>query len=253
GTRVALAICEDLWARDPAFGRRLYGREPQREYEAGKPQLVISVSASPYLWAKLRHREELHAEIARSLGCPLVYVNQVGATDEILFDGASFAMEASGKIAGRLPVFKSAFGLVEISGGKVTFEKGSVVENEAPSDLEILHRALVVGIREYFTRTGFKTAILGLSGGIDSAVVAALAVEALGPRNVMGIGMPSQFSSGHSLTDAEALAANLGMPFEVRPIKLLYPQANREISERRGTLTDLAQENLQSRLRGLIL
>ncbi|MGZ3709416.1 MAG: NAD(+) synthase, partial [Bdellovibrionota bacterium] len=126
-------------------------------------------------------------------------------------------------------------------------------EDDALSDIETLHRALVTGIREYFVRTGFKTAVIGLSGGIDSAVVAVLTAEALGPKNVLGVAMPSQYSSGHSLEDAEILARNLGMPLEVRPIKFLYSQLNRELSEGRGTLAPLAQENLQSRLRGNIL
>ena len=259
GTRIALAICEDLWGRDPAFGRELYGRDPVSEYQAGKPDLMISCSASPYVWSKLRHREDLHAEVARRLDCPLIYVNQVGATDEVLFDGASFALDSEGKLVGRLPVFKNSFALVEIfpgeDRGRLQWISPAATEREdqAPSDIEILHRALVTGIREYFKRTSFKTAIIGLSGGIDSALVAALAVEALGQKNVLGVAMPSQYSSSHSLSDAEQLAANLGIALEVRPIKFLFSQAIREISEKRGTLADTAQENLQSRLRGIIL
>ena len=255
GTKIALAICEDLWGHDPAFGRQLYGRDPIQEYCKGNPDLIISVSSSPYVMSKLQHREALHAEVAKKLKCPLIYVNQVGATDEILFDGAAFALDSTGKLAGRLPVFKTSFGVVEFDAGKISFKSPAAQEREddAPKDIEILHRALVTGIREYFKRTGFKTAILGLSGGIDSALVAVLAVEALGAKNVFGIGMPSQYSSGHSLSDAEALARTLGIPFEVRPIKFLFSQANRELSEGRGKLADIAQENLQSRLRGMIL
>jgi NAD+ synthase (glutamine-hydrolysing) len=263
GTKIALAICEDLWGRDPAFGRELYGRDPIEGFKAGNPELIISISASPYVRGKLQHREELHGQVAKTLGCPLIYVNQVGATDEVLFDGASFAVDSSGKVTGRLPIFSTSFGVVEVSGdtkGKtssfsVTWKSPDKAEREdvAPKDIEILHRALVTGVREYFKRTGFKTAILGLSGGIDSAVVAVLAAEALGPKNVLCVAMPSQYSSFHSLADAELLATQLGTLFETRPIKFLYSQANREISERRGTLAEIAQENLQSRLRGLIL
>jgi NAD+ synthetase len=255
GTKIALAICEDLWGKDPAFGRDLYGRDPVEAYKSGQPGLIISISASPYVRGKLQHREELHGNVAKALGCPLVYVNQVGATDEVLFDGASFAVNSDGKVAGRLPVFKTSFGIVEVSGSSVTWKSPAASEREdtAPKDIEILHRALVTGIREYFKRTGFKTAILGLSGGIDSAVVAVLAAEALGAKNVLTIAMPSQYSSAHSLADAELLAISLGTVFETRPIKFLYSQANREISERRGSLAEIAQENLQSRLRGLIL
>lgn len=255
GTKIALAICEDLWGHDPAFGRQLYGRDPIGEYKSGRPDLIISISASPYVWAKLRHREELHAEIARTLGCPLIYLNQTGATDEILFDGAAFAVDSAGKLVGRLPVFKTAFGILDVDGSRIQWDAKATPEREdqAPSDIAILHRGLVTGIREYFKRTGFKIAIIGVSGGIDSALVAALAVEALGPKNVLGVAMPSQYSSSHSLEDAEALARNLGVPFEVRPIKFIFSQANREFSEGRGKLADIAQENLQSRLRGLIL
>jgi NAD+ synthetase len=146
--------------------------------------------------------------------------------------------------------------VVEVAWGKgVRFASPDPVEREdqAPDPMEGLARGLVAGIREYFGRTHFKTAVIGLSGGIDSAVVAVLAARALGPERVLGVAMPSQFSSGHSLEDAEALARGLGMPFEVRPIKFLYATALRELSERRGQLLPIAQENLQSRLRGIIL
>jgi len=255
GKKIAVAICEDLWAGDPAFGRRLYGRNPVEDYRAQGAALVLSVSASPYEWAKTAHRQELHAEVARTLRAPLVYLNQVGATDEILFDGASFALNADGSLIGRLPSFKTSFGLLEMDGGEGLFESPDATsrEDDSPSEIEVLERALVTGIREYFSRTGFKTAILGLSGGIDSAVVAALAVQALGPKQVLGVAMPSQYSSSHSLEDAEILAKNLGIGFEVRPIKFQYSTLSREIADRRGELAPLALENLQSRLRGIIL
>jgi NAD+ synthase (glutamine-hydrolysing) len=186
---------------------------------------------------------------------PVVYVNQTGATDEILFDGASFVTDAQGNIVGRLAVFRPAFGVVNWEGERVHWvlpdEAGR--EDEAPEDIEVLSRALVVGIREYFARTGFKKAILGLSGGIDSAVVATLAARALGAENVTGVAMPSQYSSPHSLEDAERLARNLGIRFEVRPIKFAFAHLAREWGEGRGGLAPIAQENLQSRLRGMML
>ncbi|MGZ3688638.1 MAG: NAD+ synthase, partial [Bdellovibrionota bacterium] len=252
GKRVAIAICEDLWAQDPRFGRHLYGRNPVEDYRTLKAELILSIASSPYEIDKIAHREELHADAARDVGAPLVYVNQVGATDEILFDGGSFALDEKGRLLGRLPVFKTSFGIVETEAGWESPED-TAREDVPPASLEILSRGLVTGIREYFSRTGFKNALLGLSGGIDSAVVATLAAKALGPKNVFGIAMPSQYSSLHSLEDAEILARNLGMPLEVRPIKFLYSQLNRELSEGRGTLAPLAQENLQSRLRGNIL
>jgi len=255
GKKIALAICEDLWAHDPTFGRRIYGSDPIDRYRDLKVDFVFSCSASPYIWGKRARREELHCEAAKTLKAPLVYVNQVGANDEILFDGGSFASDAHGKFAGRLPFFKNSFGVLDLSDGKCVWESQSAVrEDEAPAEIEILFRGLVLGIRDYFQRTGFKKALLGLSGGIDSAVVATLAREALGAENVEGVAMPSQYSSSHSLEDAEILAQNLGIKFDVRPIKFLFSTANREIGESRAhQLSALALENLQSRLRGLTL
>lgn len=256
GKKVAVAICEDLWAADPTLGRRLYGRDPVETYERAKPDLIVSLSASPYEWAKRERREKLHQDIVRRVGAPLVYVNQVGATDEILFDGQAFALDSSGKLLGRLPSFTPAMGVVDLSVGTWPGIWQGVAAEASPqseSEIAVAHRGLITGIRDYFAKTGFKTAVLGLSGGIDSAVVCALAAEALGPQNVLGVAMPSQYSSGHSLEDAELLARQLGVHYEVRPIKFLHTTAQRELSEGRGELAPLAQENLQSRLRGVIL
>lgn len=260
GHPVAIAICEDLWAHDQALGRRLYGNDPVDHYRRQGAKLILSLSASPYILNKRKRREDLHHEVSRNLDAPLIYVNQVGATDEILFDGGSFAIIPSAGVVGRLPLFKTSFGVLDLEWAKgvvsgISWESpvAKEREDEPPSEIEGLYRGLVTGIREYFHRTGFKSAILGLSGGIDSAVVAVLAAEALGPQNVLGIGMPSQYSSAGSLEDAELLALRLGIRFEVRPIKFLFSTSSREFSERRGTLAPLALENLQSRLRGLIL
>jgi NAD+ synthase (glutamine-hydrolysing) len=256
GIRIGIAICEDLWANHPVLGRRLYGVDPVTFYQAQKVGLLLSLSSSPYEWGKAEVREALHAEIAKKLKVPLIYVNQVGATDEILFDGASFALDAQGSLIGRLPFFKNAFGVIAIEKQSGTYEQPVPKEREdlPPSEIEILSRGLVVGIREYFKRTGFKKAILGLSGGIDSAVVGTLAVQALGAENVLGVAMPSQYSSGHSMEDAQILAQNLGIRLEVKPIKFLFSTALREIAENRGgELAAVAKENLQARLRGLIL
>jgi NAD+ synthetase len=265
-TKIAFAICEDLWGADLVQGRQIYGKNPAEVWRGLNPDLFISLSASPYEYAKREHREALHAEVAKRVGATLVYVNQVGATDDILFDGASFAIDKNGEIVGRLAAFRESFQVFDTLKGKFEDVSGGTSakdvaadafttprEDVAPADLDVLIRGLVHGIETYFKTTRFKLAILGLSGGIDSAVVAALAVKALGPKNVFGLAMSSQYSSSHSLTDAEALAKNLGMPFEVRPIKFLFSTANREIGEARGELADIAQENLQARLRGMIL
>lgn len=258
--RIAIAICEDLWAHDPVLQRRIYGHDPVDHYRDMGADLILSLSASPYLWNKRQRREELHQEIAKNLKVPLIYVNQVGATDEILFDGGSFALDTTGQMTGRLPIFKKSFGLLEWIQGPDFFSELKWVapdvagrESESPPEIEVLYRALTTGIREYFERTSFKTAILGLSGGIDSSVVAVLASHALGPQNVLGISMPSQYSSPESLVDAELLSRHLGIRFEVKPIKFSFSVLSRELSEGRGTLASVASENLQSRLRGMIL
>lgn len=256
GKKIAFVICEDAWGEDEVLGRKLYGRNPIDELAKLKPDVLISLSASPYEYAKREHREELHATIAKRLGVPFIYVNQIGATDDVLFDGASFACDANGKVSGRLVSFARAYGECVCDAATVKFLDQACEparEVAAPDDLDVLIRALTHGISEYFARTGFKLAILGLSGGIDSALVAALAVRALGPKNVLGVAMPSQYSSAHSLSDAEESARRLGIPFEVRPIKFLFSAAKKEIGDPRGGLSDIAQENLQSRLRGITL
>ena len=134
GAKIALAICEDLWGHDPAFGRQLYGRDPIQEYCKGNPDLIVSISSSPYVMSKLQHREELHAEAAKKLKCPLIYVNQMGATDEILFDGASFALDAAGKLVGRLPVFRTSFGVVEFEKGKTSWSAPSERNGDGRED-----------------------------------------------------------------------------------------------------------------------
>ncbi len=256
GVRVGVAICEDLWGSSTLLGKPLYGRDPVQVYAEKNAQLIVSISSSPYEWNKRETREKLHRDISRRLKVPLIYVNQVGATDEILFDGGSFALDDEGKLIGRLPYFKKSLGVVcVLDPSNQKFESPQLENREdvSPSEMEILVRGLVTGIREYFVRTGFKKAILGLSGGIDSAVVAVLAAQALGPENVLGVAMPSQYSSGHSLEDAERLVKNLGIKFEVRPIKFLFSTSSRELSDQRGKLNPIALENLQSRLRGMIL
>lgn len=252
GVRVAIAICEDLWGKDPRYGH-LYGSEPVSIYREKKAQMLFSISSSPYEWGKKGRRESLHRQITQDLGIPLVYVNQVGATDEVLFDGASFAMDQKGVVQTQLPDFEKAECVVSLP----TATPSSVptfVPHPSENPMDVLTQGLVCGIRSYFERTGFKKAVIGLSGGIDSALVAALAVQALGSENVFGIAMPSQYSSAHSLSDAEQLAKNLRMRFEVRPIKFSFSVLSREIQElSQGPLAPLALENLQARLRGIVL
>lgn len=255
GQKIGFAICEDLWARDPILGRKLYGKDPVDQLIALKPDLVISISASPFTMEKRKRREALHASLAKEIGAPLLYLNQVGATDEILFDGGSFAVSKLGVFQGRLPLFKEASGLLDFDGARLSWvESHPAPTTDEPDEIAVVHDGLVLGIQEYFKKTGFQRAVLGLSGGIDSAVVACLAVQALGREAVLGVAMPSQYSSSHSLEDAEHLARNLGIAFEVQPIKFAFSVLGRELGKARGgELSDIASENLQSRLRGLTL
>jgi NAD+ synthase (glutamine-hydrolysing) len=252
GKRIGVAICEDLWAEDSARfgdGKLLYSKNPVDEFRRQGVDLVISISASPYEYGKRERRERIHCGIAKSLGVPLAYVNQVGANDEILFDGSSFVSDSSGSVMARLPLFSEGFQVVEVGQGGATTAGPAVLP-----EIEVLHQGLVRGIRDYFQRTGFRSAVIGLSGGIDSALIAVLAAEALGAERILGVAMPSQHSSSGSLSDAEALARSLGIRFQVQPIKFQYSTASRELSSAvGGELAPLAQENLQSRLRGVIL
>ncbi len=255
GFRLAFAVCEDLWGRFHEVRGRRYHRDPIQDYHRLGAQLILSLSSSPYEWEKRLTRVRVHQEVVQALGVPVVYVNQVGATDEILFDGGSFVLDASGRKVAQLPYFEASQVSVVWDGrSQIIADSSEIRDNELPEEeWEILTQGLIVGIRDYFSRTGFKKAILGLSGGIDSAVVAVLTAAALGPKNVLALAMPSQYSSSHSLEDAESLAKNLGIGFEVRPIKFAFATLSREISESRGQLQSVALENLQSRLRGILL
>ncbi|MEK6706584.1 MAG: NAD+ synthase [Bdellovibrionota bacterium] len=259
GRKIAIAVCEDLWASDPKLGRRLYGKNPVDTYRRNGVSLILSVSASPYEWGKRQRRELIHMSVAKDLKAPLVYVNQVGATDEILFDGGSFALDCMGQVKGQLPIFSTGFAVLDVDvngdGGIIwkTISPTPSDKREKITEIGALSKGLVVGVMEYFARTKFSKAIIGLSGGIDSSVVAVLAQQALGASNVLGVAMPSQYSSPDSLRDAEKLAKNLGIRFGVKPIKFLFSQASREIAEGHGGLSEISLENLQSRLRGIIL
>lgn len=258
GQKIAIGICEDFWAEDEQLGK-IYARDPAAEFQRLGVDLALSVSSSPFEMGKRARREAVHGQVAKRLGAPMAYVNQWGANDEILFDGASFVVDAEGRLTHRLPVFSEGFAVFEWdakakkwSGDEVFAVKEQAQEHSEDLWLD-LKNGLVAGIRDYFRKTGFSRALLGLSGGVDSALIAVLAAEALGPQNVLTIAMPSQYSASMSLEDAERLAQDFGLRFEVRPIKFLFSQALREWSEGRGKLTDLAQENMQSRLRGNIL
>lgn len=254
--RIGFLICEDAWAGNATVEREGYRRRPVEEATSAGAKLMISVSASPYEWGKQELRLKVHQEVARKAGAPVLSVNQCGGNDSILFDGRSFGMSMEGECLGTLPLFEEGFALWDWNPdtGALVAKEGVMAEDASPSsEIECVAWGLIRGIKDYFAKTGFDSAVIGLSGGIDSAVIASLAVQALGREKVLGVAMPGPHSSVHSLEDAEDLARRLKIPFESRPIKFSFSQLARELGERRGGLKQLTQENLQARLRGLCL
>ena len=252
GVDVGIAICEDLWI-DGGISAQLAAR---------KPGLLIVPNGSPYERNKDDVRLSLVSQRARQAGAPLVYVNMTGGQDDLVFDGDSIVVNSSGEVIARAPQFEDGIMVVDID---VTTHSSTpdVVISEEPvvlertlipgiaqrlGDEEEIWNAIVVGLRDYVAKNGFNSVLIGLSGGIDSALVAALAVDALGPDRVHGVGMPSKYSSEHSLSDARQLAANTGLGFRVVEIQKMVDAYIKEIS-----LTGLAEENVQARVRGTTL
>lgn len=240
---VGVSICEDIWlAKGP----------PERQAARGA-QILVNISASPFHRGKTGDRERMLAERAKASGAPVVYLNLVGGQDELVFDGASVALAADGTVIHRSPQFQEDFFVVDVPLAGEPVHPGSVVPPLEPS--EEVYRALEIGLRDYVTKNGFDEGVLvGLSGGIDSALTATVAADALGPDSVWGVAMPSRFSSQHSLDDARALARNLGARFDVVPIDDIYSahlEALRPIFS--GTESGVAEENLQARVRGTTL
>ncbi len=239
GTSVGVTICEDIWVR----------RGPlPREAKAGA-RLVLNLSSSPYHAGKWEMRRALMAGHALSCGCPVAYCNLVGGQDELVFDGGSMVVSAMGELIARAELFSEDLLLCDV-GGKG--EGGRIAP--APAHEEEIFRALVVGTRDYLEKNRFPGAIIGLSGGIDSALVAAIAVEALGPKRVIGVTLSSQYTAPMSVEDAHALARNLGIRCIDLGIGGIYTAFEGELAETfRGREPDIAEENLQARIRGTIL
>ncbi len=247
GKRVAVTVCEDIWQQAGKVPGGRYLMDPIEDYAALKPELLLNLSASPYSVGQLRVREEICRHTARALGCPVVLCNQVGANDSLIFDGSSLYVDASGELDVRGPSFEEKLIYVD------TDTEQNPQYPSVDGNREI-YDALVLGVRDYFRKQGFEKACLGLSGGIDSAVVACIATEALGADNVVAVAMPSRYSSPESLEDAEQLAQALGI--ELREIPIEGPfQSYLDLLEPQwvGRDADLTEENLQSRVRGMIL
>ncbi|MDQ2844077.1 MAG: NAD+ synthase [Acidobacteriota bacterium] len=248
GTRVALVICEDAWNDKQYWERRRYSRDPLEELVQKGAQLILSINASPWNIGKRRQRQEIFRALTQRFGLPAVYVHMVGGNDQLIFDGSSFAITAEGELAAQAKSFEEDI---------VMFDSSSGTGDVRPTDLdpdEAAYDALVLGTRDYIRKCGFRSVLVGLSGGIDSALVGTIAVEAVGKENVTGVGMPGPYSSEHSLTDAKTLACNLGIRFEVESIKEGYQSMLSNLQPLfAGYAADTTEENLQSRLRGLVL
>jgi NAD+ synthetase len=253
-----LTICEDLWNDEQLIARRLYHENPIADLQAAGAQFLINSSASPFVVHKHKFRIELFGAQVKRFGKPLVYVNQVGGNDELVFDGNSVVFDAQGNVVAQAKDFEEDLLVVDmpITPGRGA-SGGPDPENrkETPSDgIESIYEALVLGLRDYVRKCGFKSVVLGLSGGIDSALVATLAVHALGKDKVTGVAMPSRYSSGHSVEDARALAANLGIEFHVVPITDVHAAYEQTLAPAfAGLKPDVTEENLQARVRGALL
>jgi NAD+ synthase (glutamine-hydrolysing) len=249
GHRIALTICEDLWNQkdDP-----LYISSPMDTLISESPELMINIAASPFSYTHDEERIRVLAGNCRAYSLPLLYVNQVGAHTEIIFDGGSMAFSERGELLHEMAYFREDLRVFEFSGGELQGLK-PVVHDEQTA-VQQIHDALILGIRDYFRKSGFTKAVLGLSGGIDSALVCALATEALGPGNVLGVLMPSEFSSDHSVSDALALAKNLGCRHEIVPIKEAAAAYNRMLEPAfRGLPFNVTEENIQARCRAIVV
>jgi NAD+ synthetase len=246
GQRAGITICEDLWTAE-YLPRDYYGRSPVDELSKAGIGLLLNLSASPFEAGKPARRRVMLGGIARELGVPLVYANLVGGNDQLVFDGHSLAFDRDGSIAAQLPGFREDIALVAIP--------ADVPPDLAPDDdVRDVHEALMLGLRDYLAKCGFKQVVIGLSGGIDSAVTAALAVAALGKENVLGVTMPGPYSSPGSVDDSLALARHLGIECLTVPIGGGYEAMEKQMAAVfAGKSSDITEENLQARLRGLTL
>lgn len=256
GHKLALTICEDLWDEQPfenEFSRsRLYNISPLDELMKLNPDLIINLAASPFSHRKMEVKQGIFTGKAKKHSTPLIYCNQAGAQTELIFEGGSMAINSLGEVYKRLSFFKEDFKVVDLDELRVS--SPGAATGLIPDRMEMIHNALVLGVRDYFNKTGFKTATLGLSGGIDSAITLVLAAEALGPENMHVLLMPSQYSSDHSVNDSVKLADNLGVSYDILPIESLFNQFRSSLKELFANQPEnITEENIQARIRGTLL
>ena len=248
GRRIALTICEDFWNDADLFPHRLYRYDPAEDLAGQGAEAFININASPFTVEKPALRRSIVTHAAAKYGVPVLMVNQVGGYDDIIFDGNSLAADDAGRVIARARDFEEDLVMVDLDA------RAGDIHPVSDGPAEQSYRALVLGTRDYTRKCGFRQVVIGLSGGIDSALVACIAVEALGAENVRGVAMPSMFSSPSSVTDAEALARNLGIRLESVPISDIYGCFLKGLKPVFGERPfDTTEENLQARIRGNIL
>jgi len=246
--QLGITICEDFWNDKSFWPERLYDRDPVTEIMGKGSTVLLNISSSPYTLRKRALRNDMLQAIAIKHRAPVVYVNQVGGNDSLIFDGSSVAFSADGKLAARAKSFEEDLVFFDTATGQ------GDIRPALGDEIEAVYRALVLGTRDYIRKCGFTEAAIGLSGGIDSALVAKIAADALGPENVLGVSMPGPFSAESSLRDAGTLALNLGIRFNVLPISDLYADYRRTLENTfEGKAVDVTEENLQARIRGNLL
>ena len=248
GVTLGISICEDIWNDKDFWERRLYPQDPIRDLATQRSDLIINISASPFSLGKRKLRYQMIANGVKKYQLPIIFVNQVGGNDSLIFDGGSFALDEKGSLVAQAKCFDEDFVIVDFNNlarAETTFKE---------DDLVSIHQALLLGIKDYAQKTGFKKVLLGLSGGIDSSLTCLLAVQALGKENVLGILLPSSYSSSSSLTDAKSLAENLGIDYQIIPIGDIFSLYKESLSPIfKGMTEDVTEENLQARIRGTLL
>lgn len=248
GVKIALTICEDLWNIN---NNPLYVSNPMDELIKERPDVMINIAASPFSYQHDDERRVVLADNAKKYNLPLLYVNQVGAQTELIFDGGSMVFDQDGNMLDEMDYFKEQLKIYTFAEGKV---EGRIKVHQPMSDIAQIHDALVLGIKDYFVKSGFSKAVLGLSGGIDSAIVCALACRALGAENVMAVLMPSKYSSDHSIKDAMDLVENFGCMHEVISIAEAADAFDRMMAGAfKGLPFNLTEENIQARSRGIVV
>ncbi len=248
GTKIGLTICEDLWNDKDIFKRRIYHFDPVDAMAKDGAELIVNISASPFHKGKIGFRKKMHAAIAKKYGVTLVYVNQVGGNDSLLFDGLSAVFDRQGRMVARARDFEEDLIVYD------TASDASVIREVAASETEAVFKALTMGTRDYVTKCGFSKAVIGLSGGIDSALTAAIAVHALGADNVITVFMPSAYTSGDNFEDTRRLARNLGVGLETISIDDIFREFRKDLVPASDDgEPDIAEQNIQARIRGTIL